>query len=238
MSEHIGDFEVIFEDHHLLVVNKPAALLTQAPAHIPSLEALVKSYIKQKYQKPAGVYLGVPHRLDRPVSGVICFTKNSKASRRVHEQFEKRTVKKVYWALVEGELSTQTGLWEDWIKKIPENARVVKVDEVEEGAKQAVLNFQVLNHEAGTSLIELQPVTGRMHQLRAQCAWRGHPILGDGDYGSVQQFGPPAQHERDRVIALHARGLEIDHPFSQNRMRFRAELPVYWPMSSRNDSRI
>ena len=93
---------VLFEDHHLIAVNKPAGLMTQAPAGVPSLEAEVKAYIKEKYAKPAGVYLGIPHRLDRPVSGVIVFCRNTKAAQRVAEQFQKHQVTKVYWALVKG----------------------------------------------------------------------------------------------------------------------------------------
>src|SRR5262245_48339723 len=96
-SEPLDPSRVLFEDHHLIVVNKPAPLLTQAPPTVPSLEAMVKAYIKWKYQKPAGVYLGVPHRLDRPVSGVVCFARNTKAAQRVHAQFAEHRPKKVYW---------------------------------------------------------------------------------------------------------------------------------------------
>src|SRR5262245_50759955 len=109
---------VLFEDPHLLVLNKPAPMLTPAPAGIPSLEALAKAYIKSKYAKPAGVYLGIPHRLDRPVSGVICFARNTKAARRVHAQFQEHRVRKVYWAVVEGTVEPEVGVWEDWIRKV------------------------------------------------------------------------------------------------------------------------
>src|SRR5438876_7794609 len=115
---------VLFEDHHLIAVNKPAPLMTQAPAGVPSLEAMVKAYLKEKYAKPAGVYLGVPHRLDRPVSGVVIFARNTKAAQRVHAQFHDRTVKKVYWAAVEGTVSPASGVWGDWIRKVDAEARV------------------------------------------------------------------------------------------------------------------
>jgi 23S rRNA pseudouridine1911/1915/1917 synthase len=111
---------VLFEDHHLVVVNKPAPLLTQAPPGVPSLEAVVKAYIKQKYAKPAGVYLGIPHRLDRPVSGVVCFARNTKAAQRVHAQFQEHQVRKVYWAVVEGDVTPDAGAWEDWMRKVQE----------------------------------------------------------------------------------------------------------------------
>src|SRR5262245_8646478 len=99
---------ILYEDNHIVAVNKPAALLTQAPPDIPSLESLVKAHIKEKYAKPAGVYLGVPHRLDRPVSGVIVFARNSKAARRLAEQFQQRRVEKIYWALVEGSVEPES----------------------------------------------------------------------------------------------------------------------------------
>lgn len=219
---------VLFEDHHLLIVNKPAPLLTQAPPNVPSLEAMVKAYIKVKYAKPAGVYLGVPHRLDRPVSGVLCFARNTKAAQRVHEQFQNRTVKKTYWAAVVGEVSPSAGRWEDWIRKAPDEARAVPAPPEEPGAKQAILDYTVLGHVPGGTLLELRPVTGRMHQLRVQTAWRGHPVLGDSAYAPAPAFGPPAELSRDHVIALHARRLDLVHPFTKERMTMEAPLPEYW----------
>ena len=220
---------ILYEDFHLLVVNKPAPLLTQAPADIPSMESLVKAYIKEKFAKPAGVYLGVPHRLDRPVSGVLCFARNTKAAQRVHAQFQDRTVSKVYWAWVEGEVTPDTGVWEDWIRKLPNEARVERAAAGEPGAKQATVSYRVLNTVSGDTLIELSPLTGRSHQLRVQTAWRGHPVRGDIAYGSKQPFGPEAELSRDRVIALHARSLKIIHPFTKQELTFVAPVPDYWP---------
>jgi 23S rRNA pseudouridine1911/1915/1917 synthase len=219
---------ILFEDHHLLVVNKPAALLTQAPSHIPSLETLAKAYIKEKYAKPAGVYLGVPHRLDRPVSGVVCFARNTKAAQRIQAQFQERKVRKVYWALVEGDVQPDAGVWEDWIRKLPEESRVERAAEGEQGAKKAVLGYRVLKKVEGGSLLELSPLTGRTHQLRVQTAWRTHPVFGDIAYGSNCAFGPIASEPRDRAIALHARSLMIAHPFTHQELIFVAPLPEYW----------
>ncbi len=219
---------ILFEDHHLIIVNKPAPLLSQAPASIPSLEAMVKAYIKQKYAKPAGVYLGIPHRLDRPVSGVICFTRNTKAAQRVHAQFQEHRVRKVYWALVEGTPKPSAGVWEDWIRKLPEESRVERSAEGQPGAKLAMLGYQVLREVEGGALVELSPLTGRMHQLRVQAAWRGHPVLGDAIYGSTRPFGPAAEQPRDRVIALHARSLTLTHPFTKQELTVIAPLPTYW----------
>jgi len=214
--------EVLFEDHHLLVMNKPAPLLTQAPEGVPSLEALAKAYLKEKYAKPAGVYLAVPHRLDRPVSGVICLVRNTKAAQRIQAQFEGRSVVKTYWAGVEG--TPRPGEWEDWIRKVPEQPRAVPAEPHELGAKRATLTCRLLEN----GLLELTPQTGRMHQLRVQCAWRGSPVRGDVLYGSTLSFGPPAESPREAVIALHARSLELTHPFTGHRLKFEAPLPDYW----------
>jgi 23S rRNA pseudouridine1911/1915/1917 synthase len=220
---------ILFEDHHLLVLNKPAPLLTQAPEGVPSLEAWAKAYIKEKYQKPSGVYLGVPHRLDRAVSGVIVFARNTKAAQRLQGQFEYRTVKKVYWALLQGHLLEESGTWEDWLKKVPDEARVERSAIQTDGAKLAKLSFKRVDFLGENSVVELQPETGRMHQLRAQSAWRGHPICGDQLYGSTLTFGPVVELARDAVIGLHARSLQFEHPFRQEQLQFAAPLPEYWP---------
>lgn len=220
--------DVLFEDYHLIAVNKPAPLLTQAPPHVPSLEAMVKAYIKAKHDKPAGVYLGIPHRLDRPVSGVVVFARNTKAAQRVHAQFQDRRVEKVYWAAVAGAVSPESGTWEDWVRKVSEESRTVKAGPDELGAKLAVLEYRVVQSMPGGTLVELAPKTGRMHQLRVQAAWRGHPVFGDVMYGSATPFGPGWENPRDKVIALHARRLTIAHPVSREEITFTAPLPAYW----------
>jgi 23S rRNA pseudouridine1911/1915/1917 synthase len=219
---------ILYEDYHLLAVNKPAPLLTQAPPGVPSLEAMVKAYIKEKYAKPAGVYLGIPHRLDRPVSGVVVFARNTKAAQRVHAQFQEHKVRKVYWAAVEGEVTPESGAWEDWVRKIRDEARTVRAAEGEPGAKRAALEYRVVRRLSGGTLVELAPRTGRMHQLRVQAAWRGHPVFGDATYGSTRPFGPAAELPRDRVVALHARGLTLTHPFTKQELTLVAALPDYW----------
>jgi len=221
--------DVLYEDYHLLAVNKSAPLLTQAPAGIPSLEAAAKAYLKEKYQKPAGVYLAVPHRLDRPVSGAVLFARNTKAAQRVQAQFEARTVAKVYWALVEGAVADDAGVWADWVRKVPDEPRAGRAAEGEPGAKFAELAFQVLDRRDGSTLLELTPRTGRMHQLRVQSAWRGHPVMGDVSYGSTTGFGPEAAEPRDRVIALHALRLTLAHPFTAAELVLTAPPPDYWP---------
>src|SRR5262245_47209147 len=219
---------ILLEDYHLLAVNKPAPLLTQAPAGVPSLEAMVKDYIKQKYAKPAGVYLGVPHRLDRPVSGAIVFARNTKAARRLAEQFQKHEVEKLYWAMVAGEVRPDEGTWQDWLLKHSEEARTEKVEPETPGAKPAALNYRVLRRLPDATLLELRPRTGRSHQIRVQAAARGNPVLGDTLYGSTQSFGPPADQPRDHVIALHARSLGFRHPTTKEQISLTAPAPEWW----------
>jgi 23S rRNA pseudouridine1911/1915/1917 synthase len=225
---------ILFEDNHCLAVAKPAPLLTQgvpfdSPAGpIPTLEAQVKAYLKERYHKAGNVYLGIPHRLDRPVSGVVLFARNTKAARRLAEQFQKRQVTKLYWAAVEGEVQPPAGRWEDWLRKLPEEARTEKVDAEVSGAKQAVLHYRRLWFAESHSVLEISPETGRMHQIRIQAAARGWPVLGDALYGARTPFGPTAQSPRDHCIALHAGSLTFLHPIRYEPITLTAPLPPTW----------
>ncbi|VTS01010.1 RluA family pseudouridine synthase [Tuwongella immobilis] len=231
MSES-SPLTILFEDYHCIVVAKPAPLLTQAPPGIPSLEGMVRAHIKERYSKPGNVYLGIPHRLDRPVSGVVVFARNSKSARRLAEQFQSHRVQKTYWAILEGHVEADSGTWQDYLLKIAEESRAEVVPEGTAGAKLATLEFRVLERLAnGCTLMELRPQTGRMHQLRLQSASRGHPVLGDAQYGSTRPFGPPAELPRDRIIALHARSLDFFHPTSLRQtepLRAVAPLSAFW----------
>lgn len=219
---------ILYEDYHLIAVNKPAPMLTQAPADIPSLEAMVKAYIKEKHQKPAGVYLGIPHRLDRPVSGVVLFARNTKAAARVAEQFQKHIVTKVYWGWVEGMVAEDAGEWIDHLCKIESESRAEIVASGTERSKEAATTFRVLQRQDDRTLLEFTPRSGRFHQLRVQAAGRGHPILGDFLYGGTRPFGPLTELPRDRLISLHARSLTLVHPFSKEPLRIEAPLPELW----------
>jgi 23S rRNA pseudouridine1911/1915/1917 synthase len=220
---------VLYEDNHCLAVAKPAGLLTQGvPAGAPTLEALVKTYLKERHSKAGRVYLGIPHRLDRPVSGVVLFARQTKSAQRLAEQFAKRAVTKVYWAAVEGEVAEPEGIWEDWLRKLPEEARAERAESGAAGAKHAVLGYRRLRACDGGTLLELRPETGRMHQLRVQAALRGHPVRGDLLYGAQLPFGPPTALPRDRVIALHARGLTFLHPIRYEPVTVTAPLPEAW----------
>jgi 23S rRNA pseudouridine1911/1915/1917 synthase len=226
--------EVLFEDNHCLAVAKPAPLLTQGVPFagpngpIPSLEAQAKAYLKERYHKAGNVYLGIPHRLDRPVSGVVLFARNTKAARRLAEQFQNRQVEKIYWAAVEGEVRPEAGVWEDWLRKLPEEARSECVAADTPGARHARLRFRCLAAGGGGTMLELRPETGRMHQIRVQAAARGWPVQGDLLYGARLPFGPPAETPRDRVVALHARSLTFLHPIRYEPVTVVAPLPDYW----------
>ena len=220
---------ILFEDNHCLAVAKPAPLLTQGvPPGIPTLEAMVKAYLKEKYHKAGNVYLGTPHRLDRPVSGVVVFARNTKAARRLAEQFQQRQVKKIYWAAVEGDVKPEEGRWEDSLLKIAEEARSQCVSADTPGARQAILHYRRLTATGGITLLEVIPETGRMHQIRVQAAVRGWPVRGDVLYGSRLSFGPAVELPRDRIIALHARQLTFLHPIRFEPIVLAAPLPDYW----------
>jgi 23S rRNA pseudouridine1911/1915/1917 synthase len=220
---------VLYEDNHCLAVAKPAALLTQGvPPGVPTLEAMVKAYLKERYHKTGNVYLGIPHRLDRPVSGVVLFARNTKAARRLAEQFQEHQVRKVYWAVVEGEVQADEGIWEDWLLKIQDESRAERVTEQTPGGRHARLRFRRSQSVVGGTLLEIEPETGRMHQIRVQAATRGWPIQGDALYGSRLSFGPPAALPRDRHIALHARCLTFLHPIRYEPITVTATLPPSW----------
>jgi 23S rRNA pseudouridine1911/1915/1917 synthase len=224
---------ILFEDNHCVAVSKPAPLLTQGvPPGIPTLEAMVKAYLKERYHKPGNVYLGIPHRLDRPVSGVVLFARNTKAARRLAEQFQNRQVRKVYWAVVEpnlcGENPPAEAVWEDWLLKVKEQARSESMTAQTPGARRAVLRYRRLHEGSEGALLEIEPETGRMHQIRVQAASRGWPVRGDVQYGSRLPFGPPAELPRDRIIALHARSLTFLHPIRYEPLTVTAPLPQAW----------
>jgi len=221
-------FEILFEDADLLAVAKPAGLLTQAPLGIDSLEVRIKRLLKERDAAAGDVYLGVPHRLDRPASGAILFAKNLKAAQRISKQFESRRVEKTYWALVEGDVVPAEGTWTDYLKKIEGEPRVVVVDEHDLAGRKAVLHYKVLQRASNRTLLEITLETGRTHQIRVQCASRGQPLLGDDLYGSRERFGPWSDDERQRLIALHARRLKFWNHGARGFVTVEAKLPEHW----------
>jgi 23S rRNA pseudouridine1911/1915/1917 synthase len=248
-SDPVGSLEILCEDGPLLAVNKPAGLLTLgAKPGVATLERQVKQFLKEKYDKPGNVYLGIPHRLDRPVSGVVVFAKNSKCAARLAEQFRERQVRKVYWALVERPPDPPEGELIDWLLKAPDQARVEIVSANARGAREARLKYRVLRshsefripnselllphsgrEKTERTLLELEPLTGRTHQIRVQLAGRGWPIVGDAQYGAVTRLVEPQPADpRDAPIALHARRLTILHPIRYDSLTITAPLPTNW----------
>jgi 23S rRNA pseudouridine1911/1915/1917 synthase len=176
---------LLMEDGPLIAVNKPAGILTEGvPQGEQTMVGIVKAWLAEKYQKPGNVYLGIPHRLDRATSGTIVFTRNSKAAARVAEQFEKRQVTKTYWTLLEKRPEADSGLLVDWLLKVPDQAISEVVSAGTAGAKEARLTYQTQREVDGHWLVEVQLLTGRMHQIRVQFASRGCPVVGDTKYGA------------------------------------------------------
>lgn len=220
--------EIIEETDRFLAVCKPGGLLTQAPSGIDSMEVRVKQYLAQKTGDTGKIYLGVPHRLDRPASGVMVFAKNKKTARFLAEQFQNRTVKKKYLALVQGHPAEENQTWEDWMRKVPGEARSEICEESTEGAQTAILHLNASPHGPETSCLDIELETGRSHQIRLQTSSRGFAICGDELYGSHIPYGPQTDDQRARWIALHARKLTILSPETKQPIHLRANLPIHW----------
>jgi 23S rRNA pseudouridine1911/1915/1917 synthase len=222
--------DILYDNGPCLVLNKPAGLLTQAPAGIDSLEVRVRELFRGREGKPAdaNIYVGLPHRLDRPVSGAIVFTRHVRAAQRISSQFENRTVSKAYWAFVEGDVATDDGTWRDYLHKRHGMAQAEVVDADHPAAKHAVLHYRVMHRSHLGTWLEIELETGRTHQIRVQASSRGHAVLGDSQYGSVTLFGDPALELRDRPIALHARQLAFRHPMQDELVNVVAPLPKSW----------
>ena len=219
---------ILYEQGPCLAVSKPSGLLTQAPPGVDSLELRIKAFLKQREAKPGGVYLGVPHRLDRPASGVMVFAKHVRAARRLSEQFQGRLVRKVYWACVAGQVEPAEGVWSDFMRKIPDQARAEIISADAADAREATLRYRTCAVAAWGTWLEIEPETGRMHQIRLQASVRGHPILGDAMYGSQAAFGFQHDDHRLRAIALHARRLEFQHPMTREPVVVDAPLTADW----------
>lgn len=218
----MASLTVLLEDNHCLVVEKPAGLLMAGDrTGDESLLDQVRGYLKVKYQKPGDVYVGLVHRLDRPVSGVGLFARTSKSAARLAEQFRVGSTQKVYYAWVQGVPLPRSGTWHDWLLKDEVRNMVSVVDPTTKGAQEATLDFKVVQAVGSRSLVELRPRTGRPHQLRVQLSSRGWPICGDGKYG-----GPPGK--RSGVIALHARQLTFEHPTLKKPVCVESQLPRFW----------
>jgi 23S rRNA pseudouridine1911/1915/1917 synthase len=224
-----AELEILHDEAPCLVVSKPPGLLTQAPPGIDSMEVRVREFLHRREGRDASeIYLGVPHRLDRPASGAMIFCTKYRATRKLAEQFEGRLVKKIYWACVSGRPSLESGTWEDYLRKIPGEARVEVVPAGHPEGRLAVLHYRTLATADWGSWLEIQLETGRTHQIRVQAASRGFPLLGDAQYESTVSFGEQYEDHRLRAIALHARSIEFRHPATKAIVHVEAPVGEAW----------
>ncbi|MFZ5829579.1 MAG: RluA family pseudouridine synthase [Planctomycetota bacterium] len=228
---HDPGFIILYEQGPCLVVHKPPGLLTQAPAGIDSLELRIRNYVRVRDSRVGKVYLGVPHRLDRPASGVMIFTTLSRATRRIGKQFERRQVRKTYWAVVEGIVDPPQGTWRDHMWKVTGEPRAEIIPPEHPEARLAVLHYRTRAVLGQRTWLEIELETGRTHQIRLQAGSRGHAILGDRQYGSTVPFGTQFEDERLRAIALHARQIEFQHPMTKEAVSVSADPSADWPIS-------
>lgn len=221
-------FDILYEEGALLAVNKPSGLLTQAPVGIDSLEFRVKDYLIQRDSKTGNCYLGIPHRLDRPASGVILFTLNSRMANKVSQQFRERSVQKIYWAVAQGTIEEDQGTWYDFMRKIPGQPESEIVSPMHPDAREAILKFKVLKRWESKTWLQIELETGRTHQIRLQCATRNFPLLGDAQYGSTVSFGTSYEDIRKRAIALHSRKMTFENPQTKETVVLTAPLSSDW----------
>lgn len=210
---------VLYEDNHIIAVNKkPSDIVQGDKTGDKPLSDFVKDYIKNKYNKPGEVYLGVTHRIDRPVSGVIIFAKTSKALTRLNKMFQEKTIQKTYWAVVKNEPPKSSGNLIHYLQKNPKQNKSYARKEEAKDAKRSELNYKLIASSDRYFLLEIDPRTGRHHQIRAQLSTIGCPIKGDLKYGFDRS-------NKDASIHLHARKIEFVHPVSKEEILITAPVP-------------
>ncbi|WP_018674669.1 RluA family pseudouridine synthase [Riemerella columbina] len=211
--------QIIYEDNHLFIINKKAGQLVQGDkTGDASLLDLIKDFIKVRDQKPGNVYLGLVHRIDRPTSGLVIYAKTSKALSRLTQMIKNREIQKTYWAVVPKEMVSPSQRLVHYLKKNEKNNKAIVFPRVTEGAKQAILTYQVIKTLDHYQLLEIDLETGRHHQIRAQLSKIGIPIKGDLKYGAPRS-------NPDGGISLHARRLQFIHPVSKEPLDIVAPIP-------------
>lgn len=215
--------KVIYEDNHLLVVEKPVNILSQGDdTNDKDMVNLLKDYIKKKYNKPGNVYIGLIHRLDRPVGGVMIFAKTSKAASRLSEQVRNKSFKKTYLAVVHGKIKSSSDTLRDFLYKNKKTNMVTVVKKNHTDAKEAELDYKVLDFKENLSLVQVNLKTGRSHQIRVQFSSRKHPLYGDQRYGKeINKVG--------QQISLWSNKIEIYHPTTKEKMEFTCHPPDKYP---------
>ena len=210
---------VVYEDNHIIVVNKTASEIVQGDKTGDTpLSETVKQYLKEKYNKPGNVFLGVTHRLDRPVSGLVVFAKTSKALSRLNDMFRNGEVKKTYWAIVKNRPQELEGELTNWLVRNEKQNKSYAYDKEVKDSKKAVLCYKTIGHSQNYHLLEVDLKTGRHHQIRCQLAKMGCPIKGDLKYGSPRS-------NPDGSICLHARRIAFIHPVSKESIEIEAPVP-------------
>ena len=222
MLERVPQLEVLYEDNHVLVVNKPAALPTMGVAEDkPSVLSVAKDYIKRKFDKPGNVYLGIVSRLDAPVTGALLIARTSKAASRLSKQFRDRKVEKIYHAIVERIPDQREGQLQHWLRKDERHRRMHVTMKDIETAQDARLRYKVVRElKNGMALVEVKLETGRKHQIRVQLSASGCPILGDRKYKGGVAF--------PQGIALHSHRLVFTHPVKQEPVEIVVPVPATW----------
>ena len=216
------DLQVLYEDNHIIAVNKPACMLVQGDVTGDiSLMDHVKEYIKVKYNKPGDVFLGLIHRIDRPVSGVVLFARTSKGASRLSEQFRRHLTQKTYYAVVESVPFLEKGDLVDWLIK-DESRNVVSIGREDmAGAQWAKLSYKLIAQSDGKALLEVEPMTGRPHQIRVQLSHMGCPIVGDIKYGASAPLP-------DKSIALCAMAMVFETATTKEVVRAETKVPTTW----------
>ncbi len=214
-----SNLQVLYEDNHVIIINKRAGDIVQGDkTGDKPLSDVVKEYLKDKYNKPGNVFLGVVHRLDRPTTGIIIFAKTSKALPRLNKLFFEKEVKKTYWAIVKNPISKNNHTLVHWLKKNPKNNKSTAYDKEIPDSKKAILHYKLVKELDNYSLLEINLETGRHHQIRAQLSKIGFPIKGDLKYGFDRS-------NKDASINLHSRKIEFIHPVTKETILITAPLP-------------
>lgn len=220
----ITQADILYEDNHLIAINKRSGDIVQVDeTGDEPLDEMVKKYIAAKYNKPNGAFLGVVHRLDRPVSGVILFAKTSKALERMNAIFKNREVRKTYFAVVRNKPATEAGNLVHYLIKNPQKNVVTAYNKEVPGSQRSELNYKLIGEVGGFYLLQVNPITGRSHQIRVQLSTMDCPIVGDNKYGYPRG-------SRKGSICLHARQLEFIHPVQKEPVKIFAPLPIdgFW----------
>jgi 23S rRNA pseudouridine1911/1915/1917 synthase len=218
------ELDILYEDNHIIAINKPIGVMVQSDkAGNKGLDDMVKEYLRVKYNKKGEAFLGVAHRIDRPVSGVVLFAKRSKPLKRLNEMFREKEIKKTYWAVVENKPKELSGHLVHWLKKNEQKNISTGYDHEVKGTSKCELDYKWIKSSDNYHLLEINPHTGRHHQIRVQLSKMGWPIKGDVKYGA-------RRGNKDGSIHLHARKVEFKHPATDQPMMIEAPAPneVVW----------